>query len=310
MSASSTSCWSPLADSIRTRIAGSMAISWRTTSTPEQVGQLEVEDDDVGTGGGRNADRLGAFADHRGHVVAGLGEVAGYCFPPDGMVVYHHHAHREPVRSGRRHRGPAARGSRTRPRCPGPGGCRWSSCRRSRRSGRASTGRCPRRPAGGGLGRALGREAGAVVADGDADAVRLVLQEDPGSGVGAGVLADVVEGGLDRRDHLRRDGGRQLHRLRGGGDLDGRAGQRLQRRADVLRLASWPRWLGGVAGLRGFAGEQGAQRHFLLAGQRGELAGVAAEVLALPVGPARAPGARRRGSSGRGGPARRRPTPA
>ena len=41
------------------------------------------------------AGRLGSFADHRRHVVAGLGQVSGDRFPPDGMVVYHHHAHRD-----------------------------------------------------------------------------------------------------------------------------------------------------------------------------------------------------------------------
>ena len=89
----------------------------------------------------------------------------------------------------------------------------------------------PRRPSPAASLEPAGRDPDAVVPDRDGDPLRLVLQQDPRLGVGAGVPANVVEGRADRAPQRVRHRRGDEHRVTGPGDDDVASGERRERGA-------------------------------------------------------------------------------
>ena len=239
--------------------------------------QAQVEDDHVGPRGGHPTQGLLPVARAAHHLEARRPQVALERLAPDRVVVDDHHPQRPPGLLG--HRVP--------PRAR-PGYDELDLGALTRRAvhahGPADVGEPPAhrrlhaQPAlpGGLLEPAL-READPVVPDGHGHPGRLVLEQDPRAGVGAGVPAHVVEGGTDGAPHgVRRDRGEQ-HGLAGPRHDDVRGGQPGERGGHVL-LAGAVGALGVQRDGRGARGDQRAQPHLLLARQLPDRRGLAADL--------------------------------
>ena len=241
---------------------------------------MQVEDDDVRSGGRCDANRLRAFPDRRDDVVAGLGEITGDAGPPHRMVVDDHDPYGHAALSATRD----VFGRSDRPTDPGHAhlDLRTLAGRRPDVGPPAQVAQPTAdrlgdtEPAGrrGPIQRA-GLEAGTVVANGDGHRLRVVFQEHPRPCAVAGVLSHVVQRAAYRGDQLLGDAAGQRHRAGRGRDRHRGRREPVQLHPDV--------GLSVRSGDRSRRTDERTQRGLLFAGEPAEFRRFTAERL----GPAR-----------------------
>src|SRR5262249_37563510 len=154
-----------------------------------QIGEVQVQYDNLWTRDRGQADRMLALADHGHDLIPRLGEIPRDAVPPHRVVVDHHDPHgaslrtRDPLAGNSQlHLGPRARRTGDRRRALEVADPAADRLHDTETSGRLRL-RQPR-----------WHHPDSVVANRDGDDVALVLQQNPGPAVGARVRADVVQG--------------------------------------------------------------------------------------------------------------------